>query len=471
MRRIHLLLITLIAVGLLAGSASAQGTPATIYLPLVNKTAATVTFPSSIFGLHIGEYATNAALDLGRAAAPGLSRVGDALWDQVEPVQGGGYHWDALAILDQRIAAARARGIEPAVVIQGAPAWARTYPENTCSPVRPDAFNAYDAFVRALVTRYQAGPSAVRYWEIWNEPDFYRGAVSAGQGYGCWAEPGLPYSGGDRFGALLKVAYPAVKEANPVAIVISGSLTHIFAGAQYNDFLDGMLASGAGTSFDLFGFHAYSDWTTEDLLVRKVAFARERFANYGLPNKPFILTETAALCLNDARCGEVLSAAAKQEQQAHQTARVNAEALALRLTGVMWFTLADQPPGFGQSQLLSMTGGQLLINPSYYALRNSASLLKGAQATDSQPLDLAPNQSNIIQALRFTRPGTTLFVLWKAQPGKASTYQLAVAPGAQATCYERLDLSVPQVSDCSDTNGDGKIVRAVSEATQYIEVR
>ena len=304
----------------------AQPAPvSTVYLPLVHKVPPP-TSPRSLFGLQIGALANDQALDLGAAAAPGLSRVGDVLWSDIEPTRGGTYQWQLLAPLEQRIAAVRARGIEPLVIVQWSPVWARLYPQSECGPIKPEAYGEFATFLTALSARYSDGPFQVRYWEIWNEPDFSRTEVPAQGGYGCWADAALPYSGGEQFGALMKVAYAGVKAGNLNAVVVSGSITRNFPNAPYESFLEGMLRAGA--TFDQFGFHAYGYWAKEDLLVRKVAFTRALLAKYGYKDTPLLLTEVAALCLDNDLC-RTIPPSSLSNRQARDTARLNAEVLAL----------------------------------------------------------------------------------------------------------------------------------------------
>ena len=423
----------------------------------------------SLFGFDINPQASATALALAHAAQPHLSRMDGILWSDLEPQRGAPYHWERLVQVEQHIRTLHTMGIEPILGVQGAPAWARLYPDYPCSPIAPAFFDDFAHVMQALAARYRTGPLSVRFWEIWNEPDFFRDNVQSDGGFGCWAEPGQPFSGGDRFGALLNAVYAPIKAGNPGAQVIAGSLSHIFPGAQYSDFLEGMLASGAGASFDLLGFHAYSDWRYDDLLVRKVTYARTLLTRYGYGDRPLLLTEIAALCLNDSRCSPDPPADIRL-RQANQAARLNAEIAGLHLAGALWYTLVATPPGFAQGQLISAIDGNEYVLPSYYAVRNSALLLLDAQPTETVPHELSTAEWNDVQELRFLKSDTTLHVLWVQQTDHPVAYTLRVPPGAHAACWERLDQDVPVVSDCSDGDGDGKIVRAVNESPQYIEV-
>jgi hypothetical protein len=447
----------------------AQSLPAaSIYLPLVYKVP-TTTAPRSLYGLQIGAIANDEAIDLGAAAAPGLSRVGDVLWSELQPTEGGPYQWQLLAGLEQRVAAVRARGIEPLVIVQWSPEWARVYPQSECGPIKPEAHDDFAAFLAALAERYSGGPHQIRYWEIWNEPDFSRMEVPPRGGYGCWADPALPYSGGEQFGELMKVAYAGIKAGNLDAVVVSGSITRNFPGAPYNSFLEGMLRAGA--AFDQFGFHAYGNWAKEDLVIRKVTFTRELLAKYGYSkDTPLLLTEVAALCLENDLC-RTIPPSSLRNRQARDTARLNAEILALGLSGAIWYTLADKPPGFAQSQLINVVNGQNSINPAYYGLLHSATLLSGATYSGPQPVELPAPEFSTPQVLSFTKPTSTLHVVWIQAPARQVAYSLEVPKGASATCHDQLELAVPIITNCSDTDGDGLIPLRVSESPIFVEVR
>jgi hypothetical protein len=468
--RIVLVVIAALAAILPQGSSQAQPAPAAniLYLPLVHKVSPSTT-PRSPFGLQINALANDEALDLGAAAAPGLARLGDVNWGDIQPTEGGPYQWQALAPLEQIIGRVRARGMEPLVVVQWSPTWARLYPQYECGPIKPEAYDEFAAFLTALADRYSSGPNQVRYWEIWNEPDFTRFEVPPLGGYGCWADPALPYNGGEQFGALMKVAYAGIKAGNLDAVVVSGSVTRNFSGAPYDSFLEGMLRAGA--TFDQLGFHAYGNWAKEDLVIRKVTFTRALLERYGYSkDTPLLLTEVAALCLENDLC-RTIPPSALRNRQARDTARLNAEILALGLSGAIWYTLADKPPGFAQSQLINVVNGQNSINPAYYGLRTSVALLSGAKYSGPQPVELPTPEFDTPQVLSFTKPSSTLHVVWIQAPSKQVLYSLQVPKGATATCTEQVELPTPIVTNCSDTNGDGLIPLRVSESPIFVEAR
>src|SRR6266508_5381822 len=63
-----------------------------VFLPLVSTTP-----PPSPFGFDLRYFITDTAIPYVRDAQPRWVRAGDVLWSKIEPVRGGGYHWEVLA--------------------------------------------------------------------------------------------------------------------------------------------------------------------------------------------------------------------------------------------------------------------------------------------------------------------------------------------------------------------------------------
>ncbi len=94
------------------------------------------------------------------------------------------------------------------------------------------------AFVAYLAQRYGTRLAAI---EVWNEPD------QANQVY--FAGPEKP----QRYAAVLRAAYPAIKQANPNVPVLAGSLV----GAN-GVFLRAMYAAGIKGYYDGLAVHFYT---------------------------------------------------------------------------------------------------------------------------------------------------------------------------------------------------------------------
>ena len=169
-------------------------------------------------------------------------------WSAMEPSGLNQIDPHALAFTDRLVADAAASGIRVIVFVDSTPCWASSAPASLlrkCSPGSSSKANAwppsnpstYAAFVAYLAQRYGTRLAAI---EIWNEPD------QANQLY--FAGPNKP----QRYTALLRAAYPAIKQANPSVLVIAGSLV------GYNGvFLRALYAAGIKGYYDGLAVHFY----------------------------------------------------------------------------------------------------------------------------------------------------------------------------------------------------------------------
>jgi arabinogalactan endo-1,4-beta-galactosidase len=167
-------------------------------------------------------------------------------WRELEPRAAGGLDQTRLAERDYAIQRARAAGLEVLMPIaDGVPYWASGDPskfrdaagEHYNPMWRPARAKDYGAFVGAMVRRYR--PMGVHTYEIWNEPNVSR----------FWP------SGPDarQYAQLLAAAYPAVKAADPQAVVLTGGLSK----SDYA-FVSDLYAAGARRYFDAVAIHPYT---------------------------------------------------------------------------------------------------------------------------------------------------------------------------------------------------------------------
>lgn len=163
-------------------------------------------------------------------------RIG-APWIYIQPDGPDSYDWEKL---DTIVDAAQERDMNIVMVVSGTPSWAG-FPIN--GHVDPDV---YATFAGTLATRYQGRVSA---YEIWNEPNGF-----------AFYNPVDP----EAYTAMLKAAYPAIKAADPEAVVIAGVLGAVPTGLGTLNpvtFVQRMYAAGAKDSFDALSYHPYHYWT------------------------------------------------------------------------------------------------------------------------------------------------------------------------------------------------------------------
>jgi hypothetical protein len=167
----------------------------------------------------------------------------------------GQYEWSEL---DRIVNACSGGGLNILFSVVKAPRWARPAGDTDEGP--PADFNVYGEFLTALATRYKG---RVQAYEIWNEQNLYYE----------WGGRGGKISAA-RYVELLKVAYRAVKAADPAAVVISGALTP--TGVSDGDiaiddrvYLEQMYQAGLKSYCDAVGAHPSgynnppdADWRT-----------------------------------------------------------------------------------------------------------------------------------------------------------------------------------------------------------------
>lgn len=203
---------------------------------------------SARFGIacmtHVLSYAPDEefAQDMGTIDSSGAGWIRmDINWGVIQRDGPTFYDW---APFDRIVIDARARGLNVLGLISWTPAWARPSPgDHYATPPRNTA--DYANFVWAAVKRYSA--MGVHAYEVWNEPN----------NRGSWK----PVADPARYVDLLKAAYLAIKDADPLATVVSGGLSPAVTDGYDMDpreFLQAMYANGAQGYFDALGHHPYS---------------------------------------------------------------------------------------------------------------------------------------------------------------------------------------------------------------------
>jgi hypothetical protein len=157
-------------------------------------------------------------------------------WAGVQLLGPNTYLWQ---YVDNQVNAAYARNMGVLAEINATPWWAGSPPING----QPNSPEAYATFVGKVAERYEGKIAA---YEVWNEPNAK-----------FFFDPVDPAAYTD----LLKVAYPAIKQADPSAIVIGAVVGSTLTIGQITmnpvDFVAGMYGAGAHGYFDALSFHPY----------------------------------------------------------------------------------------------------------------------------------------------------------------------------------------------------------------------
>src|SRR5262249_20510378 len=157
-------------------------------------------------------------------------------------IQAGGpssYDW---ARFDRVAAEATSRGFTVLAEILYTPAWARAAGAPAESP--PVNLEDYARFAHAAVAHY--APMGVHAYEVWNEPN----------NASFWQ----PRPDVARYTAMLKLADPAIKSADPSAFVVTGGMSPAVDDGMNIaplTFLRGIYANGGKSFFDAVGHHPY----------------------------------------------------------------------------------------------------------------------------------------------------------------------------------------------------------------------
>lgn len=114
----------------------------------------------------------------------------------------------------------------------------------------------------------------VKYWEVINEHDLFLTKKYGAEG------------GGKIYGELLKIAYNAIKKANPDAVVVYGGL----AGVP-EKYVEASLKVGGTSYFDIMNYHTYcAPASCEPVLSKRTKYLKDIMKKYG-GEKPIWITE------------------------------------------------------------------------------------------------------------------------------------------------------------------------------------
>ncbi len=170
-------------------------------------------------------------------------------WSVFEPLEPEHIEASAQAFADRLVSDAAAAGIRVIMTVDDTPCWASSAPSSllaSCNPSSGSEANAwppsnpadYAAFVAYLARRYGTQLAAI---EIWNEPDQSNEAYFAGE------------HKAERYAAVLRASYPAIKAANPSVPVLAGSLV-----GSNGAFLRALYAAGIKGYYNGLAVHYYT---------------------------------------------------------------------------------------------------------------------------------------------------------------------------------------------------------------------
>ncbi len=441
LRYIFLTTLILLSIGALALDYSPQD-EYIIHLPVIFRPR-----EPSIFGVEMISIST---FYLQQASDAGVYLIRQPFfdWDQIEPIQGE-YHWETID--DAIILQIQNQGFVPMAIIKFSPAWARLYPDIKCGPIAQTAFPAFAEFLRQLVLRYSSGPYNIHYWEIGNEPDVDPALVQSDSMFGCWGDSRDRYYGGGYYAEMLKVAYPAIKAADPASKVLIGGLLldcdpdHPPAGMNCTParFFEGILRNQGAAYFDIVPYHAYvrgyydssvSSYRVEDenrvswiyrggQVIGKLSFLQSVMSSFGV-SKPILLNEAGLYC-QEPDC--TTPSTAFLDIQADFVVTSYARAWGNGLLGSIWYSLDG--PGWRQTGLLDHG----VAKPSYLALQVMTEKLRGAWVS------AAITQYAGVRGYEFRRGTQRIWLLWS--PNSVNPQTIPIPTGLNKM-YDKYGLEI-----------------------------
>jgi hypothetical protein len=309
-------------------------------------------------------------------------------------------------------------------------------PEYWCAPTD---MAAYARWVGQVVERYNAngvndapGSPRIAVWQIWNEPDQD----------GTW----LPRADPAAYATMQRLAYAAIKQADPTAIVLNGGV-YTFDAVGQNGFMDQVVANGGWDSFDALAIHPWLIDHAPDnpdlinpregfdvTIPGRIALAQRWLAARG--GKPLWITEVGW-----ATCGSACAPqfAKSLDEQADYLVRTFVLAAAAGVAHVSYFQLEDKFNGgqqpWGPAAILNNDRSP---KPAYVAYGVLVSLLQFAQYERTGAL----HRPNDLVHHRFRLPdGGSVDVLWSLRGPR--TVDLPLTGGFSAALLDRVGATTP----------------------------
>ena len=257
--------------------------PAVLLALAFPAAAAARDVPQGFYGVVYDGAATQASPAVQDAQFAQMARAGVESvravfsWAAAQPAQGGPFDFTAS---DELVALAARHGMSLLPIVIYTPQWARVYPGRAASP--PADPSAYAQYLAALAARYgSAGtfwadhPELPRrpllYWQIWNEPHLTL----------YWDAPDWQ----NGYGALLRAAHAALRQADPRSRVVLAGLT----GTSWDALESLYERGGVRGQFDVAALQTYTGTAAHLLLA--VQLIRGVLARHGAARMPLWLTE------------------------------------------------------------------------------------------------------------------------------------------------------------------------------------
>ena len=247
--------------------------------------------------------------------------------------------------------------------------------------------SAFLEYVDSVVSRYH---DKIRYWALWNEPDF---------GGGFWAVKPNP----KLYAVLYNATCRKIKSIDPTAVVIAGNTTN--NGRWFLEQLAPHIDSDCIP--DGLGLHPYRSYPEENLIPDMVAL-ENWIQNVAGHEIPLWLTEFGWSTHNDV----------DSITQASYLVRTYIQLFSLPFVrGVFWFCFRDSKRfTFGREGGFGIVHSDLTPKPAYFAYSTMTQLL--AESQFSQKIEF---NDTLTQCFEFLRPDRRIRCIWRVQGQATAT--------------------------------------------------
>ncbi len=291
--------------------------------------------------------------------------------------------------------------------------------------------NRWANYVYTTVKRYMPGGElaqqkgwpqgrGIRYWEMWNEPDFTWPGAN-GQEVPVFWEGGV-----QNYYRLLKVGYLAAKAADPQSTVVMGGLQYWSDQAFFTKVLDQIMGDPDARSknyfFDVVPFHLYINPYN---ILNVGQWANAEMSKRGI-GKSVWVNETNLPVYDDANTRDGVFCPGwqgTQDEQASFVIQASALAMAAWVDKVFLFQLYDDNVAYREN--FGLVRNDNTIRPSYTAYQVAATYM-------SNPASIRRTLVDDVESISFISPGYgKVTVLWNNGTTQKTVNLVSSTPKAQ----------------------------------------
>jgi len=259
--------------------------------------------------------------------------------------QPGQFDWSQQ---DQQVADVAEHGVKLMPILDYQAAWEK---EEQHGPATEEERAGFARYAQETAKHFKGRIEA---WEVWNEPNI-----------GFWK----PEPNARDYALLLKAVYPAIKSADPNALVVGGAL----AGTD-PDFVREMCSYGAADYMDVLSIHPYRYANNPEIkFAERVEEVRDILGEYGKHDMPLWITEIGWDTSGKGR---------SQSNHADYFIRSYLTSLAAGIKVYMWFNFIDDPRG---SAPVYQAGDQIVEKPAMRASHVCTELIADAELVGAMP--------------------------------------------------------------------------------------